>query len=139
MSIYSVLKLFPYFEKYFYKKITANVFTFAVICNIIIVDKKKEVFFMARDNNTSVTIRMNKELKNQAQALFSDLGVSMSTAIDIFIRQAVSYGGFPFEVKRHEPNAETLEAMKEVEYMQQHPDEFKGYTNVDEMFKELLA
>ncbi len=94
---------------------------------------------MARDNNTSITIRMNKELKNQAQALFSDLGVSMSTAIDIFIRQAVSYGGFPFEVKRHEPNAETIEAMKEVEYMQQHPDEFKGYTNVDEMFKELLA
>ncbi len=94
---------------------------------------------MARDNNTSITIRMNKELKNQAQELFSDLGVSMSAAIDIFIRQAVSYGGFPFEVKRHEPNAETIEAIKEVEYMQQHPDEYKGYTNVDEMFKELLA
>ncbi len=37
------------------------------------------------------------------------------------------------------PNEDTLEALSEVEEMKKNPDEFKGYTDVDEMMKELLA
>ncbi len=93
---------------------------------------------MSREN-TTITIRMNKELKDKAQEMFSSLGLSMSTAINVFIQQSINYGGIPFEIRTYEPNAETIEAIKEVEYMQQHPDEYKAYTNVDDMFKELLA
>lgn len=50
----------------------------------------------------NVNIRMEKELKKQAEKLFADLGLNMSTAINVFIRQAVSYGGIPFEVVRRE-------------------------------------
>lgn len=38
-----------------------------------------------------------------------------------------------------EPNAETVEALNEVKDMKQHPENYKGYDDVDEMFKELLA
>lgn len=38
-----------------------------------------------------------------------------------------------------EPNAETVEALNEVKVMKQHPENYKGYDDVDEMFKELLA
>lgn len=37
------------------------------------------------------------------------------------------------------PNAETVEALNEVKDMKQHPENYKGYDDVDEMFKELLA
>ena len=39
-------------------------------------------------NNTSMTIRTDKEIKQQAQKIFSDLGMDMSTAINVFLRQA---------------------------------------------------
>ncbi len=38
-----------------------------------------------------------------------------------------------------EPNTETAEALDEVKDMKQHPENYKGYDDVDEMFKELLA
>ena len=94
---------------------------------------------MARDNNTTVTIRMNKDIKDKAQEMFSSLGLSMSTAINVFIQQSLNYGGIPFEIKTYEPNAETIEAIKEAEYMKQHPNQFKGYNDVNEMMKELLS
>ena len=37
------------------------------------------------------------------------------------------------------PNAETLEAFNEVEDMKRHPEKYKGYDDVDIMFKELLS
>ena len=49
---------------------------------------------------TNVNIRMDEELKKQAEKLFADLGMNMSTAINVFIRQSIYYGGLPFEVVR---------------------------------------
>jgi DNA-damage-inducible protein J len=48
----------------------------------------------------NVTVRMDKELKKQAESLFSDLGMNMSTAVNVFIRQSVREGRIPFEVTR---------------------------------------
>lgn len=48
----------------------------------------------------NVNIRMDEELKKQAEQLFSDLGLNMTTAVNVFIRQAVNYGGIPFEIIR---------------------------------------
>lgn len=48
----------------------------------------------------NVNIRMDEELKKQAEKLFADLGLNMTTAINVFIRQSVNYGGIPFEIVR---------------------------------------
>lgn len=63
--------------------------------------------------NTSMTIRMDKEVKQQAQQIFSDLGMDMTTAVNVFLRQAIRHNGFPFEVKLDVPNSTTLVAMEE--------------------------
>lgn len=50
----------------------------------------------------NVNIRMDEELKKQAERLFADLGLNMTTAINVFIRQSVNYGGIPFEIVRRD-------------------------------------
>ena len=50
--------------------------------------------------NINVTIRMDEKLKAQAEKLFSDLGLSLSSAITMFVKQAVREQRIPFEVKR---------------------------------------
>lgn len=49
----------------------------------------------------NVTIRMDENLKKQADELFSDLGLSLSAAITMFAKQAVREQRIPFEVTRN--------------------------------------
>ena len=93
---------------------------------------------MAARTDTSMTIRMNREVKQQAQELFATLGMDMTTAINVFLRKAINFGGFPFNVTVDIPNEETLEAIKEVQQMKKNPALGKAYTDVDEMMKDLL-
>ena len=88
---------------------------------------------------TSMTIRMDSAGKQQAQELFAALGMDMTTAVNIFLRQAIQRQGLPFEVVLHQPNRESLEALAEVREMKQHPERYKGYTDAEAMMKELLA
>jgi len=71
---------------------------------------------MAVKADTSMTIRMNREVKQQAQQIFTDLGMDMTTAINVFLRQAIRYKGFPFEVTLQTPNTVTLAAMDAAEH-----------------------
>jgi DNA-damage-inducible protein J len=82
---------------------------------------------------------MEKNLKAQAESLFSELGINMTTAFNIFVRQSVREGKIPFEISLNTPNAETIEAIREVQEMKKNPSLGKSYTNVDKMMKELLA
>ena len=88
---------------------------------------------------TSINIRIEKNLKNQAENLFSELGMNMTTAFNLFVRQAIRQGRIPFDISLNIPNAETINAIKEVEEMKQNPSLGKSYTNVDKMMKDLLA
>ena len=65
--------------------------------------------------NTSMTIRMNSDVKQQAQQLFAELGMDMTTAINVFLRQAIQHRGLPFDVTLHTPNEVTLAAMESAE------------------------
>ena len=68
---------------------------------------------MATTNDITMTIRTNKEVKAQAAALFNDLGLDMSTAINMFLRKAVREDRIPFEISRDEiPNRKTRRAIK---------------------------
>ncbi len=88
---------------------------------------------------TNLNIRVDADLKKQAEDIFNELGLNMSTALTVFLRQTVRSNGIPFEMKLDTPNAETLAAIEEVERMKKDPSVGKGYTDVDQMMKELLA
>ena len=68
----------------------------------------KGVIHMA-GNTTNISIRMDSELKSKADALFGELGISLSAAINIFVRQAVREGGIPFKVSAAKPNSDLFE------------------------------
>ena len=53
---------------------------------------------------TNVSIRMDTELKAQADELFAELGMNLSTAFNVFVRQSLRDGGIPFEIKMDQPN-----------------------------------
>ena len=53
---------------------------------------------------TNLNIRIDETLKKQAEVLFSDLGLNMSSAITIFLKSAVAHNGIPFEIKKTERN-----------------------------------
>ena len=53
---------------------------------------------------TNINIRVDELLKKDAEALFNDLGLSMSSAITMFLKSALNHDGIPFEVKRAKPN-----------------------------------
>ncbi|NLG33611.1 MAG: type II toxin-antitoxin system RelB/DinJ family antitoxin [Syntrophomonadaceae bacterium] len=63
---------------------------------------------------TNVNIRVDEELKRRSEAIFSELGLNMSSAMNIFLRYCVRYGGIPFDLRIEKPNAETLAAIDDV-------------------------
>lgn len=87
-------------------------------------------------NTINVSIRMDADLKARAEELYDELGMTLSTAINIFVRQSLRKGGLPFEVKTDRPNRETIEAMLEAKRIASDPT-VKGYTDVDELFADL--
>ncbi len=59
---------------------------------------------------TNLNIRIDDNLKKQAETLFSDLGLNMSSAITIFLKSAVAYNGIPFEIKKADGNSAASDA-----------------------------
>lgn len=84
---------------------------------------------------TTINVRVDENIKKQASALFEELGLDMSTALNLFLRQAISYGGIPFEIRK--PNAETLAAIEEIEKIKRGELKAKSYNNIDELFADL--
>lgn len=85
---------------------------------------------------TNISIRMDSDLKAQAEELFSELGMNLSTAFNIFVRQSLREGGIPFEIRMEQPNKETMAAMLEAERIAKDPT-VKHYSDVEEALQEL--
>ena len=86
---------------------------------------------------TNISIRMDTDLKTQADAFFAELGMNLSTAFNIFVRQSLREGRIPFDVSlNYHPNKETIAAMLEAERIAKDPS-VKGYTDLDELFADL--
>ena len=60
---------------------------------------------------TNLNIRTDKEIKDQAEKIFNELGLNITTAVNIFLRTAVREHGIPFELKLEVPNEITAEAI----------------------------
>ena len=91
---------------------------------------------MAKSTTSNISIRMDSDLKSAAEALFEELGMNLSTAFNIFVRQSLREGGIPFKISEGRPSQETVAAMLEAERIARDPS-VKGYTNVDELFVDL--
>lgn len=89
--------------------------------------------------NANINVRVDAELKRSAEILFEDLGLTMSSAITIFLKSAVKHEGIPFEIRRYTPNAETQAALAEYEEMKKNPGKYKRYKSFDDMADEVLA
>ena len=86
--------------------------------------------------NTSMNIRLDSDVKKQAEELFSELGLNMTTAINIFLRQSIRQQRIPFDLKLDIPNTETVFALEEAEKMLKNPDTRK-YASIKDLFEEL--
>ena len=87
---------------------------------------------------TNVSFRIDTEIKKQADKLFAELGLNMTTAFNIFLRQAIREGSIPFNVTINTPNAETIAAMLEAERIVHDPS-VKRYSDVEEALRELKS
>lgn len=66
-------------------------------------------------SNVTVQARISPELKQEAEAVLSSLGMTTAEAIRVFLKQVVNSGGLPFQPTARIFNAETLVAMMELE------------------------
>ncbi len=81
-------------------------------------------------------IRIDADTKRLSTELFSSLGLDMSSAVNMFLRQCVLRNGIPFSISMPEYNHETIEAMIEAKRIAHDPD-VKGYTNMQDLMAAL--
>jgi DNA-damage-inducible protein J len=86
-------------------------------------------------NISNVSFRIDTDLKNQADTLFQSLGLNMTTAFNMFLRQSVREGRIPFEATINVPNSDTIAAMLESMKLANDPN-VKAY-DVEDALKEL--
>lgn len=111
--------------------------TMCTVCSRI--KEKKEGIYMA--TTTPTQIRIEENTKKQAVELLEGLGLNLSDAVNMFLRQVILQNGIPFEVKypddTMEFRPEVIEAMEEAKKISRDPN-VKGYTDVKQMFREIL-
>ena len=83
-------------------------------------------------------IRIDSKVKAEANELFNELGIDMSSAVNIFLRQCILRGGLPFNVELPRFNAETLAAMEEARRISRDLDT-PSYSSMAELKKALLS
>lgn len=86
----------------------------------------------------STNINLDADLKRSAQLLLKDLGMDLTTAVTIFLRQTVRDQAIPFQISRDIPNTQTLAALQEYEEMKAHPEKYPCYTSFEEAMKDVF-
>lgn len=86
------------------------------------------------EKTSTVQIRIEPELKASVEKVLDALGLSMSSAISLFLKQVVLHDGLPFPVKI--PNAETKAALNEIEAIKANKTSEKGQTK-EELYADL--
>lgn len=85
--------------------------------------------------NVTTSIRMDADTKRVASELLNDLGLDLSSAVNIFLKQVVLQGGLPFEVKYPQYRPEVIEAMEEAKAISHNPDT-KTYDSFSEALED---
>ena len=118
----------------YYVNIFVQCIEFFVQMTYNISEKERDI--MAKSNTSNISIRMDSNLKAAAEELYEELGMNLSTAFNIFVRQSLRERGIPFKITEGTPNKEIVSAMLEAERIAKNPN-VKGYRDVDELFADL--
>lgn len=86
---------------------------------------------------SSMHIRVEPKVKEEAERILNNLGMNSTEAINIYLRQIILNSGIPFEIKVPKFSDEMLEALEEAEEMEKHPENYKKYNSVDELMEDL--
>ncbi len=81
---------------------------------------------------TNLNIRIDKEIKDQADRIFSELGLNMTTAINMFLITTIRENGIPFALKLEVPNETTAAVIEEGRRIAADSS-VKGYTSIDDL------
>lgn len=87
---------------------------------------------MAATNMTNLNIRTDKDVKKAAERIFEELGLNMTTAVNIFLRQSIRENGIPFDLHLDIPNKTTANAIAEGRRIA-NDKSAKGYTDMDSL------
>lgn len=87
---------------------------------------------------TNINIRIDKDLKDEFDEICNELGLTMTTAINIFAKTMVRQQKIPFEVSKKTYNQETIDAINEVRQMIKNSDTSKTFDSVEEMMRDIL-
>ena len=89
---------------------------------------------------SAINVQVDANDKKQVTNILKDLGLNMSTLINMTLKQVIKRNGLPFEVRNPRPSKELLEALEESENIAQEYKEGKrkGYNNIDDLKKALL-
>ena len=87
---------------------------------------------------TTVSFRTDAELRRDADVFFETVGMTMSTAINLYLRKIVMEQRIPFEISLPPLNKESIEALKEAEELKK-PGVGKVFKTVDELREDLLS
>ena len=85
---------------------------------------------------TNLNIRIDSDLKKQSEEIFNELGLTMSTALTVFLRQTVRSNGIPFDMRLNTLNEETTSAIEDVNLGRNMSRKF---SNVKELMEDLDA
>lgn len=88
---------------------------------------------------TAISVQVDRKDKELATGILSNLGLNMSTYVNMAIKQLINKNGVPFEVVNPRPSKELLEALQEGEDILNGKVKAKSYTNMYEMLKDLKA
>lgn len=86
----------------------------------------------------STNINLDPVLKKNSQELLKELGMDLTTAVTIFLKQMVREQAFPFEIRRTTLNSETIDALNEYKEMKDNPEKYKRYKSFFEALDEVL-
>lgn len=87
---------------------------------------------MTSTNTTNLNIRTDKDIKLAAEKIFEELGLNMTTAVNIFLRQSIRVHGIPFDLRLDIPNETTAAAIEEGRRLAEDKT-VKGYSTMDDL------
>ena len=89
-------------------------------------------------NTTNLNVRVDATLKKESDLLFKNLGLNMSTAINMFLTKCVNTSSIPFEISSPKPSRTLKKALKEAKDISSGKVSSKGYHNAHEMFEDII-
>ena len=87
---------------------------------------------------SAISVQVDTHDKEVANGILKNLGLNMSTFVNMEIKQLINKDGIPFEVSNPKPNRELLEALQEGEEILSGKIKTNGYHNVRKMFEDIL-